>query len=161
MLYCIWMSCFIYIASLAPQMNFCWDKEIEYRMQYIEYKQQWKGRCYKMGTAWENWCYDCTGIIYSFFHPWKGKRNIDATYPYYTYFDEVSAKDAKSWDLVLFLPREEWQWTHTATFIKQEWNNIIILDAFTLKTKTSERTIPLQWNIHKIVIVKNKYLDWF
>ncbi len=76
--------------------------------------------------------------------------------------EQVDVNDAKSWDLVLFLPREEWDGTHTATFVRMEWkNNIVILDAFTEKTKAKERVIPIYWNIHKIVLVSNKYFEWY
>jgi hypothetical protein len=162
MLYCIWMSCFIYIASLAWQMNFCRDKEIEYRMQYMEYIHQREWSCYQLWASWERWCYDCTWIIYSFFYPWKKKRNIDATYPYYNNWRKISKDELKTWDLVLFIPKEERQWTHTATYKMQvNENDIVIIDAVTKLRHNEERTIPIKWNIYKIVFVRNEYIYWW
>lgn len=159
MLFCIWATCSIYIASLANQLQFCRDKEIEQRMEYIQYLENWSAKCYRLGASGEQGCYDCTGMIFRHFSD-KKRTYKDNTKYYNIDWVTTTIDKAKTGDLVLFLERHEWQGTHTATFIRKTWvNTILILDAFEEWTKNTYREIPIQWNFHKIKIIENPYLE--
>jgi hypothetical protein len=162
MLFCIGAVCTV--ISYTTQL--CYADWVFERVKFVEYLNSVNTSCYQAGASGEKGCYDCTGLIYSYFKD----RIVDGYKPKYklntmeAYNDilrgktkQVSVDDAKTGDLVLHLPIP-WKSdnTHVAVFVRKlDWNKIEILDTFEKRKRVSERVVPYKGNIHKLVIIRN------
>jgi cell wall-associated NlpC family hydrolase len=86
---------------MSSDMNFCWDKEVEERMKFIEYIVERESNCYKLGSYGVDGCYDCTGMIFSYFAEGRKRTYKDGTRYFWDNYPKVSKKDAKTGDLLL------------------------------------------------------------